>query len=348
MGRIEFTSENKVATTNYDYPKLKLKNGERARILLLEAPVREYVHTLRAPQIVDGEAKMFMNERKDKTKYEDYVMDFLSRPLCLGDASILADKGADPKNCPMCELAKSNPDMTSAPQRRYAMHVIRYRTKSGGWDLITPYSVETLVWSFTDKIFNQIADFKEEWTDLRKHDLTLGPCENETFQKFSLSVSAKAAWMEDKERMQLTMDTFRENQIPDLAIACGSLKEKKWVEDDIEKIKANWAIATGSKAKSAPLDTASLDDDLSSLLDSRSSKSDSTADFDDLLSKEDTPYPATPAATKAAPKAKAAAKTKAAAKVEEEVDPLDGLLDEEPGAEAEEAAGDFDDLLASL
>lgn len=348
MGRIEFTSENKVATTNYDYPKLKLKNGERARILLLEAPVREYVHTLRAPQIVDGEAKMFMNERKDKTKYEDYVMDFLSRPLCLGDAGILADKGADPKNCPMCELAKSHPDMTSAPQRRYAMHVIRYRTKSGGWELVTPYSVETLVWSFTDKIFNQIADFREEWDDLRKHDLTLGPCENETFQKFSLSVSAKAAWMEDRERMVLTKATFEENQIPDLAIACGSLKEKKWVEDDIEKIKNNWAIATGSKSKAvAAEDTASLDQDLSSLLDSSSSKSSASTDFSDLVDDEGwaKEAPAEPAKTKAPAKAKAAPK---ATPAPVEADPLEDLLDSEPGATADDSASDFDDLLASL
>lgn len=271
MGRVDFTKENKKATTNYDYPKLKLKSGEKARILLLENPVMEYVHTLRAPQIVNGKPVMFMNERKDKTKFEDYKMDFVSRPLCLGDEAILDKDGSDPKHCPVCKLAKENSDYASAPQRRFAMHVIRYKTNSSN-ELITPYSVEVLVWAFTDKVFSQIVDFKAEWDDLRKHDITLGPCTNETFQQFDLNIGAKAAWMEDKERQKLTAETFKNNQIPDLAIACGSKKELKWLEEDIEKIRTNWGIAVGAPAeaeKEAELD-ASLDQDLNSLMDDTS------------------------------------------------------------------------------
>ena len=348
MPRVEFTSENKVATTNYDYPKLKLKKDERARILLLEAPVREYVHTLRKPQIINGEPQMFTDTRKDGTKFQNYKMDFLSRPICLGDATILEDKGSDPKNCPMCKLAHTNPDFTGAPQRRYAMHVIRYRTKGGSNDLVTPYSVETLVWSFTDKTFNKIADFREEWDDLRKHDLLLGPCVNELYQQFDITVSSKAAWLEDSERKTLTARTFKENQIPDLTIACGSVKEKRWIEEDLAGITEAWTAVNGHTASSH--ESTDLDADLNDLMDGADEK---WADGK------------TEAEAKAETKKPKKSSKKAATVVEDEtdVDDLLGDLDDGPSLEVtpeDDDEGDdkepvpaggvdnFDDLLGDL
>jgi hypothetical protein len=370
VARIEFTSEAKKATTNYDYPKLKLKNGERARILLLEAPVVEYVHTLRAPQLINGLAVMETKKRRDDSEYQDHKMDFLSRPICLGDEGILDDKGSDAKNCPMCALAKENSDMSQAPQRRFAMHVIRYKTKPNGFEPITPFSVELLVWSFTDKVFNKIVDFKNEFGDLRKHDLTLGPCTNEGFQQYDISISAKGAWLEDDARKSLTAETFKNNQIPDLSIACGAKKELKWIEEDLSKIRTNWGIATG--LGSAPLDetssVGSLSDGLGDLMNTKTTTDEpwvatpyeetakTAGDLDDLLGGV--------AAVKAAPEA-------APAPVETSTDDdlLGGLLDDEPeeqapapkakaaskakAAPAPEApaasgAGDIDDLLADL
>ena len=90
MGRVGFKAENKVATTNYDYPKLKLKVGERARIMVgLEDPIVEYVHTLRKPQIVNGVPQMTTEKTRAGQEYQTNVMDFVSRPLCLGDKTIL-------------------------------------------------------------------------------------------------------------------------------------------------------------------------------------------------------------------------------------------------------------------
>lgn len=356
MPRVAFAAENKVATTNYDYPKLKLKSGERARIIVgLEDPIVEYVHTLRKPQIVNGQPQMFKAERKDGSTYDDYKMDFISRPICLGDATILSEKGSDPKNCPMCKLAQEHPDYTQAPQRRYAMHIIRYRTKGGTTDVATPFSVETLVWSFTDKTFNKIVDFKEEWGDLRKHDLLLGPCTNETFQQFDITVAAKAAWLEDKERQALTAQTFKENQIPDLTIAAGSVKQKQWVEQDIATILEAWGAVHGAEVETG--DTTGLDEDLSDLLGGGSSapeedvwpgdkaKAEETAkddDAEDLLagldefSGDTTSNPEEE--PEEAPKPAAAKKSTAKAKPEPEAAP-----------ESEESGVDnFDDLLADL
>lgn len=269
MGRVGFSTENKKATTNYDYPKLKLKSGEKARILILEDPVVEYVHTLRKPKILNGKPLMETKKRKDESEYQDYKMDFVSRPICIGDESILDDKGSDPSNCPMCALAKSDPDMTSAPQRRFAMHVVRYKTKPGTTDVQTPFSVDIVVWSFTDRIFNAIVDFKNDWEDLRKHDLILGPCTNETFQQFDMNVAPKAAWLQSADDKKYTAEAFKNNQIEDLAIACGSKKERKWIEEDIASIREAWAVvsdAPASEAKSAEI-SASLESDLNGLLE---------------------------------------------------------------------------------
>jgi hypothetical protein len=285
MGRVTFSTENKKATTNYDYPKLKLKQGESARILLLEdSPVVEYVHTLNKPTIVGGKPVTIVAERKDGSKYNDFKMDFISRPICLGDETVLDDKGSDPKNCPICALAKENPDAAKAPQRRFAMHVIRYKTKPGGATLVTPYSVETVVWAFTDRMFGKIVDFKEEWGDLRKHDLIMGPCTNEMFQQFDISVGSKAAWLEDKARQKLTAETFKENQIEDLSIACGTRKEKRWIDEDIKAIKDAWAQANDAPAEIDTTISADLDGGLDDLLGGGSDKGEKTeGSVDDLF-----------------------------------------------------------------
>lgn len=362
MPVIDFNPTNKKASNTYDYPKLKLKVGEFARIVLLQkAPTVEYVHTLRAPKIVNGKAVMETAKTKKGEEYQTHTMDFLSNPLCLGDFSILEDKGSDPKNCPMCQLAKDFPDYTQPAKRRFAMHVVRYKTKTGGRELAKPYSVEVLVWGFTDVRFNQIVEAQEEHGDLRQKDLILGPCEApEMFQKFDMNVGAKAEWLADDSRKALTLETFKENQIPDLSIACGSKKERRWVEQDIESIMDRWASLQESLEEDNPNASAELDADLNNLLGGTddtpypeipaassvaagdldlddllsSGASDSNDDLDSLLGESDTPAvlddePEAEAEVSApAPKAKAAAKVAApkAAEVVLDVDDIDSLL----------------------
>lgn len=341
MPRVEFAAANKVARTNFDYPKLKLENGERARIILLEDPIQEYVHTLRKPQIINGKPQMETKTRKNGEEYQDYKTDFVGRPLCLGDYSTLQDKGSDAKNCPMCAQAAKDESIVQAPQRRYAMHVVRYKTKQGSFEPITPFSVETVVWAFTDMVFNLIVDFKTEWDDLRKHDLMLGPCTNAMFQKFEINVGAKAAWLEDDKRKALTIETFKENQIEDLTVACGSKKDRKWIDEDLTKIREAWAQVNGAEADaSAAGDSSSLDADLSSLLDdpapaTQTAKKEEKAEepvsddsLDDLLGDS---TPSAPAEEKPAP---AEEKAEAPAKAEKKDESAD--------------VANFDDLLADL
>jgi hypothetical protein len=271
MPRIEFAAENKLAPkTNYNYPKLRLKKDERARIVLLEAPVREYVHTLRQPQVENGIAKKTIEKDFNDKDVERYALDFISNPICLGRPEILAAGGLDDKNCPACALAKKHPDMTQAPKPRYAMHVIRYRTQGGSFNIQTPYSPETLVWSFTSTVFDKIADFKDQWGNLQKHDLLLGPCTIEKFQKFDINISPTAEWLEGgDERKALTAETFKNNQIEDLAIACGSVKKAEWIEQDVQKIIDKWKEVKGDSSADSSTD---LDTDLNDLLGKNETK----------------------------------------------------------------------------
>lgn len=309
MPKIAFKPENRVAKTNYDYPKLKLKKDERAKIVLLEEPTVEYVHTLRKPRIVDGAPVMFTDKRKDGTEFENYVMDFVSRPISLGDFTTLEKDGLDVKNCPISRFAKDHPDWVQKPQRRYAMHVIRYRTKAGSFTIQKPFAPETLVWSFTDKVFNQIIDFQEQWADaggLQAHDLNLGPCTIEKFQQFDINVDPKAAYLDNGDAAkELTLETFKEGQIPDLAIACGSRKEERWIEQDLADIEEAWKAVEAYEARksgasialedvSTALDEpASPEEEITTLLDSGDTDADTTEsdasedgeeeDFDSLI-----------------------------------------------------------------
>jgi hypothetical protein len=151
MGKvIDFDEANviKKGGGDYDFPKLKLTaKGDIARILLLESPTYEWVHTLNHPVIEDGIPVMQTKQTRRGEDYQVNKMAFVSRPICQGDDGILEEKGLDPKNCAVCAYAEENPDRMKAPERRFAMHVIKYNTKKNG-DIITPFGVQVLVWAF--------------------------------------------------------------------------------------------------------------------------------------------------------------------------------------------------------
>ncbi len=249
MQRMSFDPKNKNAAFG-DYPKLKLKKDERARVLCIEEPVFAYSHSLRAPTIVNGKAKMETVKRGNE-EVEQYAMDFLGQPLCLGDRGILQDNGLDPKNCPVCEMARTT-DMVSAPQRRFAMHVVKYATKQNSFEPAVPFSVQLVVWAYQDKVYNKLTDIVTEWGSLQNHDLLLGPCTVEMYQTFDIGVAAKAAWMESEENKLLVVTTFKENQTKDLESFCGRKSELKWLQDDLEKIRARWRVVNHESEEAAP------------------------------------------------------------------------------------------------
>lgn len=243
MPQIDWTPEFK-RSTSIEFDRLKLKVGERARIVTLEKPTFTWVHTLRAPKIVDGRANKVVKKRKDGTEFADWDMDFIGRPQCLGDHGIIADEGMDAKNCPICARAKDSEE-TSSPERRFAMNVIKYNTKGDG-ALVTPFGCASQVWTFTEGIFNKLYDIAQEYGGLVGRDLVLGPCQApEAFQKFDISVGAKNVWESDERIKSIVQETHQGNRIEDLEAACGRKAEARWLKKDVEKIAERWQIAHG-------------------------------------------------------------------------------------------------------
>lgn len=254
MPKVPFDDTNKKQGSTF--PKLKLDTGERARIAVFTDPEAAYVHTLRAPKLVNGKPVMETKTRRDKTTYQDYVMDFIGNPLCLGDFDILEDRGVDATNCPACKSSKES-DAILPPKRRFAMPVIRYvNLKNGSFELATPFAVKIEVWAFTDERFNKVVEIKNEWSDtggLAGHDLNLGPCSDKNFQKYDINPSNRAEWQLDQARKQMVKDAI-ESQVPDdLLEACGRSIAKKYVEEDVERVLSRWRQVNGESPTSDPL-----------------------------------------------------------------------------------------------
>lgn len=246
MPQIDWTPEFK-RTTSVEFDRLKLKVGERARIVTLEKPTFTWVHTLRAPKIVDGRANKVIKKRKDNTEYADWDMDFIGRPQCLGDHGIIADEGLDAKNCPVCTRAKDSEE-TAAPERRFAMNIIKYNTRADG-NPVAPFGCSSQVWTFTEGIFNKLYDIAQEYGGLVGRDLILGPCQvPEAFQKFDISAGAKNLWESDEAITRIVRETHDQNRIENLEAACGRKTEAKWLKSDVEKIAERWRIAHGKQA----------------------------------------------------------------------------------------------------
>lgn len=267
MPKMPLSSEHK-AKNNYDFPKMFLDFGERARIVLLDpTPLTEYVHTMRAPQLANGQP---VYELDTKTGKQEMKYDFIGRHLCLGSFDVIADKGLDVKQCPVCAKSKET-DAVKAPERRHALNVIRYKTQTGSFAIQDPYQVELLVWAFADKVHSTLIEKADEWGDLRERDLNLGPCENKGWQKFDINVASKAEWLqknpnESIDRIEFTKQVFQNNMVADLSIALGRKLSKEQVLEDLSRVlerhNAAFGVATTVGVTASEVDVSGILDDV--------------------------------------------------------------------------------------
>lgn len=247
MPQIDWTPEFK-RTTNVEFDRLKLKVGERARIVCLEKPTFTWVHTVRAPKIVDGRATKVTKKRKDGTEYADWDMEFVSRPQCLGDHATIDVDGIDPANCPLCARAKVSEEI-APPERRFAMNIIKYNTKNDG-TVVSPFGCSSQVWTFTESVFNKLYSVAQEHGGLVGKDLILGPCQPpELFQKFDILAGGKNIWETDDRIKDMVVETHKNNRVEDLEAACGRKVEVKWLKADVEKVADKWRVAHGDTSR---------------------------------------------------------------------------------------------------
>jgi hypothetical protein len=268
MPQIDWTPEHK-RTSSLEFDRLKLKVNERARIVLLEKPSFTWVHTLRAPKISEGRASKVIKKRKDGSEFADWDMDFIGRPQCIGDPSAIDADGLDPQRCPVCARAKDSEE-TAAPERRFAINVIKYNTRADG-QVVTPFGCASQVWTFTENIFNKLYEIAQEYGGLVGRDLLLGPCQvPEAFQKFDITAGAKNLWESSEDIKKIVVETHQQNRIEDLDAACGRRVEARWLKDDVEKIAKRWRIAHGVSSDtdkvSEKADMSSLKSELDNLL----------------------------------------------------------------------------------
>ena len=244
MPQIDFDPANK-KTGFVEFDKLKLKKDERARILVIEKPTFAYVHDLRAPKLVDGMPVKVWRDKRGNTgeKEEVFDLEFIGRPLCLGDLTVIGEKGLDDTNCPACARSRKS-DEVGPPTRRFAMNVIKYALRADG-SPVSPFSCSCLVWNFTETKFNTLLDVAREYDGLVGRDLVLGPCTSETFQNFAIAGSPKAMWQASEETQRTVKETYDGNKIEDLDAAIGRRQERRFMEYDLEKIADAWRTANG-------------------------------------------------------------------------------------------------------
>lgn len=267
MPRIDFSPENKVET-GYDFPTLKLKKGDRARILCIEEkPEMVYRHVLRAPAIENGQPKYETVENFGKTSTQ-VVKDFVGSPICLGSLQVIDQKGYDPDGCVVCAAVDESEGAVERPERRFAMHVVRYATKPGSFDVAEPFSASLVAWAFSDKIFAKLTDYRTEHGDLRLYDLRLGPCTVEKFQRFDIEKAGQAEWLKDGKdgaRAQYVIELYQNNQAKDLERVMGRKLSAPLMKEDVEKVLVRHRIAFGTEA--TPEMASEVSDALAGLLD---------------------------------------------------------------------------------
>lgn len=283
--QLSFTDEN-VKKSPFDYPKLKLANGESARLTIVENPYSEYVHRIQKPVLDDRNEVVFVTkEKKDGTEYRVPKLSWVSSPICLGDKAVLESEGIDPENCPICERAAAG-EKGFYPQRRFAMHVIKSNTKPKSFEASEPWGGQLLIWAFTDQIFSKLVEFQKEH-GLADNDLKLGPCTDETFQKADLNI-AKGTVVSDANRKAYFAE---KNRAEDPTVFCGSRKTKERILEDLKQVDAAWAKSRGESQDEAVISTAGLSEGLDALLSdepaekkesAKSSAPEPVASFDDL------------------------------------------------------------------
>lgn len=269
MPKIAFSQDN-VKRSGTDFPRVKLDQGATWRIVVIEKePTYAWTHRMVKPKFspVTGRMQMKTIERRNGEKLDVPDLDFVGSPVCHGNIDILNDKGVDPDHCPICREYQNNPEQFSAPERRFAVHVLKYATKPGGSALTSPFSVETRVWVMSENRFAKVTSVISEWGgDPTAVDLVLGPCNNAGFQNYEIAAGQRCEMRADESRLQRAAETFKENNAGDLEPYCGRVTELRWINNDIDEIKAAWRKAAGGGSAPATVDVSDTLD--TSLLDS--------------------------------------------------------------------------------
>lgn len=266
MPRASLTENFRTGPQLDQFAGLTLKTGEYARLLI---PVNkdevwyEWVHAFRAPFFDEDSGKPAMEDkkRKDGVVYKQvYATTFVGGQICLGDPSVIegSGNGLDPARCPACASAARG-TRGMAPDRRWAVPVIRYKCVSrGSTELQTPPTAEILVWSMTQRQFNALLDVRPEIRNLfdlppdqdfewRIADVVVW-CEDENFKRFLFKSPLRPAYGKNAPQgakvAELVRDlwgTVANRPTEDqLRAACGKAPDREFMTTDVETVELAW------------------------------------------------------------------------------------------------------------
>jgi hypothetical protein len=264
MPRAALDESLKATSTVDQFESLKLTTGEYARLLIVDDEgYWEWVHSMRAPVLDDDEKPIIIDKsRKDGSTRPDYSTRFVGQRICLGDPGIVEDKGMDPDRCPACAAAQRGVKGMS-PERRFAVSIIRYKTrdnsKKGGGpvDVVDPAQAEILVWKLSQKMFNNLMDCKNEIRELleipsdqkfqlRAADIVVY-CEDGGFQRVVFKAPKRPAYRQDAAMAALIKALWgnEDNRPTDaqLKAACGRVGDREYMLVDVEATEHGWRQA---------------------------------------------------------------------------------------------------------
>jgi hypothetical protein len=243
------------------FPSLTLVTGEYARLLIpgnRDEVWYEWVHAFRAPYFnEDGSPVMEDKKRKDGSVYKQvYATTFVGGQICLGDPSVIegSGNGLDPVRCPACASAVKGTRGMS-PDRRWAVPVIRYKcTSRGSTELQVPPMAEILVWSMTQRQYNNLLDVRPEIQNLldlppgaafewRAADVVVW-CEDDNFKRHLFKSPLRPAHRDPKvaELVKALWGT-KSNRPTEahLRVACGKEPDRDFMTTDVDTVEAAWA-----------------------------------------------------------------------------------------------------------
>lgn len=239
-------------------------NGEIARIWIPDPKLgfMEWVHTIKAPTF-DEAGKPLMEQRASgKNSFKMvYATEFIGRPICLGNADLLAEKGLDTSECPVCRKIQELLDdgisdaWDMRAQPRYTMPVIRYDTTraTDANSLRNPPNATICLWSMSqwtyhrlDDAFTGIAELLDKDVDtvtLNMADLGVH-CENAKWMKIDKVDAYRGMWGKDPRFKQLVVDLWgnKENRPTEeqRQAGCGRKSTVEFMTRDAENAAADW------------------------------------------------------------------------------------------------------------
>jgi len=178
MPKVGLTSDQK-SHSIFDTENFKMKGGQKARVLVLNDEFDvEWVHWV----------------------------DNFGNVICQGDYKTMMKDGSDP-HCKFCQVADKGG--VKQAKRKFVTLLVVYRTNSKG-QVLSPVSCDVQPWIFGNDKFNDLYAKKEEWGDLKQHDLGI-ECLVEQYQRFSMNVLPDAIWLQNDETKALVVTSYKES-----------------------------------------------------------------------------------------------------------------------------------------